>query len=269
MTKLLFLSLLWPFLIVRALDPAALAAQAVALRQEGKPWSLASTQGVNTLDQAYEVQSEVVKRLYPGRSGFKAGLTTPAAQQKYKVPAPLFGVLPSTGRLASGAVVDSTAFHSLKLEMEVAFILTEPITARVASVQALVGRVRVAPAIELPDLAFSDPSAVTGLDLVAANVSPAKFILGQERKPDGLDLSEVNPVLRRGGTEIGRGKFSDAMGDPWQSLLWLVNEAQNQGYAPVRGDVFLTGAMGGLIPALPGNHHADFGALGYIEFILR
>jgi 2-keto-4-pentenoate hydratase len=154
--------------------------------------------------------------------------------------------------------------------MEVAFILGSPVTARVADVAALKPLVfAIAPALEIPDLAFADPAGVSGPDLIAANVASARYVLGQERFPSDVVLAEVNPVLRRGGEEILRGRFSDADGDPWNSLLWLVNKALAEGYDPDAGDVFLSGALGGMAPAEPGRHEADFGPLGRISLLIR
>ena len=269
MKHLIFLVLLLLPLAPRAGAPE-IAATLVQARKGGAAWPLVSASGITGIAEAYAIQGEVVRGQAFRVGGYKAGLTTPSLRARYQVDEPIFGVLPAAGRLEVGADLDRASFRLAKLEMEVAFILGAPVTGRVADVAALKHLVfAVAPAVEIPDLAFADLSTVTGPDLVAANVAAARFVLGQERIPSDVVMSDINPVLRRGGEEILRGRFSDADGDPWNSLLWLVNKALAEGYSPGRGDVFLSGALGGMAPAEPGRHEADFGPLGRISLLIR
>jgi 2-keto-4-pentenoate hydratase len=253
-----------------AADPAALGAAGAAARRAGGPWPLVHEHGVDTPEEAYAVQRAALAGLGLVPQGFKAGLTTPGAQARFGLAEPVLGVLGADMRLAPEAPVSLREFQRARFELEIAFILAAPITARVERVEDLRALVlAVAPALEIPDLAFADPEAVRGVDLIAANVGAARYRLGQERRPEGLDLASVNPVLRRDGNEILRGRSADALGDPWESLRWMVNRAQELGHRPQRGAVLLTGALGGMAPAEPGLHVADFGVLGGFSFRVR
>lgn len=266
MKRRLLLLLVFP-LLLRAGAPD-IAADLRRARAETGVWPLASARGVGGLPEAYAVQRELVAATVGGAiGGFKAGLTTPALRQRFQAEEPVFAVLPAAGRVAEDGTIDRAAFRTAKLEMEIAFILGAPVTGRVADVAALKSLVTaLAPAVEVPDLAFADPAKVTAVDLVATNVGQGRWIIGQEIPVAEVDLTTVRPVLRRGDTDVARGALEDAMGDPWASALWIVNHAVEQGYFPTRGQVLFTGALGGLSPAEPGRHVADFGSLGVVRF---
>jgi len=48
-----------------------------------------------------------------------------------------------------------------------------------------------------------------------------------------------------------------------------VNAVVADGYVLRPGQVLLTGAVGGMVPAEPGEYVADCGALGRLQFTLR
>lgn len=225
------------------------------------------------LRTAYAVQRALVERLYHGKpvGGYKAGFTSAAAQKKYYLRAPVSGVLPGAGRLASGAVVDAGKFRKLMVEIEFGYVLLSPIRRKMTSIADLRTYISaVVPAIELPDVDFEKPNSLIGLDIVATNIAARAYIIG---KPLPLrDMNEVNALkvtLSHDGKPIDEGLGSNALGNQLEALRWLVNHLVERGETLLPGQVLITGALGKINPGLPGHYVADYGGKGQITFEVK
>ncbi|HDN25911.1 MAG TPA: 4-oxalocrotonate decarboxylase [Thioploca sp.] len=221
-----------------------------------------------SVEQAYLVQSYYVKKHLAGAppAGFKAGLTSAAGQKKFNLNQALAGVLFTSGDLSAAPSIELSQFKHLMLETEFGFEIGKTITGLVANQAQLRPHIKaVFPVIELPDLGFA--SKPTGVDIIAANVGSAAFIKG---KPitlfADLDLNALKVTLTKEGKTVNIGQGSDALGNQWEAALWLVNTMVAQGWILEPGQFFITGAMGKMIKAKPGDYHADFGELGSISF---
>ncbi len=221
---------------------------------------------------AYAVQKAYVrKRLATDTiAGYKAGLTSVAGQKKFGVRAPLAGVLFGSGQRLSEAVLDRSAFKNLMLETEIGMVIGKPISGPIHDLAQLRASIRgFMPVIELPDLGFADMKAVTGIDLIAADVAAAQFITGTEKAGPPPDLNAIAVTLAADGKEINRGQGTDAMGDQWQTALWLVNTMTAQGWQIQPGQILITGVLGKMVPGKPGRYVADYGEFGTITFEIK
>jgi 2-keto-4-pentenoate hydratase len=221
---------------------------------------------------AYAVQKVYVAQRVAkaGIGGFKGGLTTEGGQKRFGVNAPLAGVLYAAGKLEGSPVVDPKDFRGLMLETEIGFVIGQAIAQPVKDVAELQLKVSgVMPAIELPEMAFDDMKALKGVDIIAANVGAAKYIVGQTRPHKGLDLNDIKVALTMDGQPVNQGQGKDALGDQWKAALWLVNAVVEQGYKIEPGQVLITGALGNMIPGKPGKYVADYGAFGKIAFEVK
>lgn len=244
----------------------------------GKPSPVIShTMATFTLDDAYAIQHGYVDLRLKKDSirGFKGGMTTPQAQKQFGMEQPVVGVLLASGEISASngksPVVNFAEFHKLMIETEIGYVFDKSINAPLASVSELKQRIRaVIPAIELPDLGFSDAAHLRGLDIVANNVSARKFILGGAADPkkflDGNAIDGVGAELRCNDRPLNAGKATDVMGSQWQAVLWEVNKLIKLGYRIEPGQVLISGAMGRMVPAVPGKCVADFGGFGKIAF---
>ncbi len=224
------------------------------------------------LDCAYAVQKAFVGYRLQTDSigGFKAGLTTPGAQKKFGVPFPVAGVLFAAGAKPNYSVIDRADFHNLMIETEIGFIIGKPITRPLKNIAELKEHITfVLPAIELPDLGFTNLKVLKGIDLIAANVAAVQYIPGSYRLPQNHQLNDVKVILYRDGQQVNCGHGTDALGDQWQAALWLVNTMIEQGWTIDKGHILLTGALGNMIPGKPGHYLADYGSFGKIEFEIR
>ncbi len=262
--------LLHSLAFAQAVDPAALLFDAYAQKQPIPV--LSATMPELDVKTAYAIQKAYLqKRLETDKiGGFKAGLTTPAAQERFGVNTPVTGVLFASGKIADGANVDSAAFRGLMLETEIGFVLGEAITQPVKDVAELQTKVRgVFPAIELPEMGFADMKQLKGVDIIAADVSAVRFIVGAEQAFSGQDLNAVTVTLTLNDEIVNTGVGSEALGDQWQAALWLVNSMIEQGWTMEPGHVLMTGALGKMIPGKPGKYVADYGTFGKVAFDVK
>lgn len=226
-----------------------------------------------TIEGAYQVQKAYIDMKLAGGdqiAGFKGGLTAGSVQKRFGMNAPVTGVLLESGKLTGAPVLDRSQYGAMMLETEVAFIIGEKITETLPDIASLRTKIRaMLPSIEVPDLGVSDMKKLKAPDLIACNVSARQFILGQPMDPAVIDPNAVQVTLYHNGAPINTGHGSDALGDQWNTALWLVNSMITQGYTIEPGQVLMTGALGAMLPGKSGAYSADFGSLGRIEFEVR
>jgi 2-keto-4-pentenoate hydratase len=110
---------------------------------------------------------------------------------------------------------------------------------------------------------------VKGVDLIAANVGAAQFIVGMSRSHQGVNLNQVNVTLFYNGQALYQGKGMEALGDQWKAALWIVNSVLEQGYKVEPGHILITGALGKMVPGKLGQYVADYGDFGNISFEVK
>lgn len=221
---------------------------------------------------AYRIQKEYVeKKLATDKlAGFKAGLTSKGGQKKFGVDEPVAGILFASGQLSDGAIVDSKQFHRLMLETEIGFVIGTKITEKISDIATLQQSIQsVMPVIELPDLGFADMKNLKGVDIIAANVAAKQFIAGQPKAATDIDLNAVTVSLNDQDTVINQGKGTDASGNQWEALRWLVNTMIEQGWTIEPGQILITGALGKMRLGKQGKYIADYGDFGKLTFEIK
>jgi 2-keto-4-pentenoate hydratase len=255
-----------------SLSPALqdLARQLWTARRDGGTVDLDAVTLPGTLDAGYGVQAAVDGACGAAIAAFKIGSSSKASQEKLGTDEPWFGAVARPFMAESGATVPSVA-HTLAVEGEFAFRLSADLPARaggyaIADVRAAVDR--VAPAIEVVGRRF-EGGAMLPLLVADGGVNVA-LVLGAAKPftPD-MDFRDHAVVMRINGAERGRGVGSMALGDPLNSLLWLVNGLSRRGRGLTAGQWVSTGTCTGIEPAAPGDRAvADFGDLGVVEVTL-
>jgi 2-keto-4-pentenoate hydratase len=223
-----------------------------------------------SVEQAYLVQAHYVKKrlAHDKVAGFKAGLTSLAAQNKFNVNQALSGILFASGDLSATESIQLSHFKRLMLETEIGFEIGTAITSLITTQAELKQHIKaVFPVIELPDIGFT--SKPKGIDIIAANVGAAAFIKGKPITDfTDFDLNALTVTLTKNGQVVNTGKGLNALGNQWQAALWLVNRLIAQGSTLEPGQFLITGAMGKMIQAQQGDYQAYFGKLGQIAFLV-
>ncbi|HSC35350.1 MAG TPA: fumarylacetoacetate hydrolase family protein [Thermodesulfobacteriota bacterium] len=271
LTALFTLALL--FLFITAAGAKKEAEIIFEAERENEPIPLPTTGNPGlTLEGTYEIQTEYV-RLKLGNdkiAGYKAGLTSRGAQEKFGVSTPVSGVLFSSGMYMNSPSVDGSKLRGPVIETEIGFVVGKPIEEKITDAGRLMDHIStIMPVIEIPEAGFADMNKLKAEDIVAANVGSAAFITGAQKPLANDDLDGLIVELVSGGETLYEGRGSDAMGGQREALLWLVNSVLGNGWKIEKGNILITGALGNVVPANPGRYEARYGGLGNISFEIK
>jgi 2-keto-4-pentenoate hydratase len=203
---------------------------------------------------AYRVQADNVRRAGGRIVGRKVGLTAKAVQAQLGVDAPDFGTLTAAMAFGDGEVVPWEQLMQPKAEAEIAIVLGRDLErAEVTFAEAVSAVDYALPAIEIVGSRIADWN-IKLVDTVADNASSSAFVLGGAPVPlRAFDPRLCGMVLERAGEPVSTGAGAACLGHPINALVWLANAMVAVG-APLRaGDVVLTGALGPMVPIVPGD----------------
>ncbi|MEM7045710.1 MAG: fumarylacetoacetate hydrolase family protein [Pseudomonadota bacterium] len=222
---------------------------------------------------AYAIQRAAISAYGEKRVGYKVGATSPEARAILKTDHPFQAPLFAADCHESGVTFAMPGYGLIGLEPEFALRLGEDLPARdeaygIDEVRQAV--VTVHPAFEiiglrLPTELFKNAIIVT-TDF-GANVG---FTAGEGVQDwQAQDLSAIQVRASVDGEEVATGSGANVMGNPLNSLLWLVNDLASRGEGLSAGDWISTGTCAGVVAIAPGQRaEADFGPFGRISLSL-
>lgn len=208
-------------------------------------------------EDAYAVQSyNTDRRLKSGTRlvGRKVGLTARSVQKQLGVSQPDFGALFDDMSIADGEPVSWSQILQPKVEAEIALVIERDLLEPgISSAQLLRSVAFVLPAIEIVGSRIADWN-IRFVDTVADNASSGAFVLGNTPiSLKGLDLRLAGMVMERAGEQVSLGAGAACLGNPLNAALWLANKMATLGQGLVAGDIVLTGALGPMVTARPGD----------------
>lgn len=221
-----------------------------------------------SIQQAYAIQGALEQALIAQGErviGWKAGFTSPALQESYGVHEPVGGFMLASGVFASGDAVPLDRFKSVGVEVEVAFLLKADLVGPgVTPASVLLAVEGAMPALELIDFRLSGKPR--GTDVIADGVYANAIVLGRPLSPlAGLDLSLEGVVYEQSGKIVGTHTAAEVMGNPLNSLTWLVNKLATLGRSLRAGDVVLSGSISMVLrPGAGDSVRATFTRLGSV-----
>ncbi|OLS99481.1 hypothetical protein BJF90_08185 [Pseudonocardia sp. CNS-004] len=196
-----------------------------------------------TVADAWAVQVALTELAGP-RIGWKIAASSPAGQRHIGVSGPIAGPLLASGVRASGDSVRLTSMASA--EPEIAFRLGAdlPAAGRPYDRETVLAAVAdVLPAIEVPDSRFGDVPAAGAAQLVADLACAAFVVLGEPVPQWSLgELRDRKVVMRINGEIASEGAGANALGDPCDALVWIVDTVTRHGSDLLAGEVVITGA---------------------------
>jgi 2-oxo-hept-3-ene-1,7-dioate hydratase len=228
-----------------------------------------------TVEDAYAVQRAWTGlKLDEGRRlmGRKIGLTSRVMQQAVNIAEPDYGALYDDMFFEDGGEVPLARFIRPRIEVELAFVLGEPLAGPGCSAFDVYAATRyVTPALEILDarVQMSDPETGhtrTIVDTIADNAADAGIITGGRAVPPmEVDLRWVAALLYRNGSVEESGVAAAVLNNPANSVAWLANKLAPHGVALEAGMVVLAGSFTRAVWVASGDtFHADFGPLGSI-----
>lgn len=206
---------------------------------------------------AYAVQDRNVSlAVEEGRRivGRKIGLTAKSVQRQLGVDQPDYGILFADMEVQDGETIPSGRVLQPKAEAEIALVLERDLTSEQPTiVDVLRATAYALPAIEIVGsrIAGWDISIV---DTIADNASSGAFVLGtRPRLLADLDLRLCGMAMFLNGDPVSVGAGIACLGNPLIAAQWLARTMVRVGRPLLAGDIILTGALGPMVAARPGD----------------
>lgn len=236
--------------VAASLRAAVLTAQPIAPVREILP--------ERTLSCAYEIQKLNTRHsLGQGRrlSGRKIGLTSRAVQKQLGVDTPDFGMLFADMEIPHDGRIEANRLIAPKVEAEIAFVIGRPIVRTDVTLDEVLEAVAwVWPALEICDSRIESWD-ISILDTVADNASAGLYVLGAgAKRPADVDFRLAGMRLERNGEAESFGAAAACLGSPLNALRWLARVMAGSDWPLLAGDVVLSGALGPMVAAHPGDH---------------
>jgi len=189
--------------------------------------------------------------------GYKAGLTNPAVQKRFRHDSPLRGTLFEKMLLADGVEVPAKFGARPAFEADLMVeVKDDGINDARTPAEVLPHLKRIIPFIEMPDGVLDPKETVNGPVLVAINLGARLGVLGKGLAPlpEHLDaLAKMDVVVRdQDGKELARGAGSSILGHPLNVVVWLAKDLARDGQRLKAGDLLSLGSFTGLLPPKPG-----------------
>ncbi|RIY31273.1 2-keto-4-pentenoate hydratase [Psittacicella gerlachiana] len=186
-------------------------------------------------DQAYAVQAKFTSYKDNPVGGYKVSLTSEGTQKLFNSDSPLYGALENTRFVQGPATLELSSLNEALVECELVFTAKEDLLPT-DTLEDLLRKTTVAAGLEVPDARFADWFPSLAKHLVVSDGSVGGFVVfGQEHNTSDLfanleDLAKVTMRLTHNGKEVATGVSSEVLGNPLNSLHWLVGKLHQQGF---------------------------------------
>jgi len=215
-----------------------------------------------TVTEAEQFRDRFIERLIPilGQSiGYKAGLTSSVAQERFNVSHPLRGILLEQMLLPSGSIVPANFGARPLFEGDlIVRVGREAINEATTRQEVLAALDAVIPYIELPDLIYDSGVKLDAADLIAINVGARLGIVGEpiplQATPEWQErLSNIQLVIvDETGKELATGTSNALLEHPLDVVLWLRDDLKSVGKRLKPGDLLSLGTITPLMPVKSG-----------------
>ena len=195
--------------------------------------------------------------------GYKAGLTNPAVQKRFKTDAPVWGKL-YEGMVQPSGFTAEAAFGARPLyEADMLVRVKDAGINHARTPYEVLQHIdQVIPFIELPDLMVQNPGQLNGAGVAAINVGARLGVAGapiavpvtrgeRYRLLDALERMEVQ-LTNNNGELLASGKGSDILGHPLNAVVWLAQALQKEQITLQPGDLVSLGSFSPLLPPRAG-----------------
>ena len=197
--------------------------------------------------------------------GHKIGLTSRAMQMASKMTEPDYGRILDDALYNDGAQIRANGFLKPRLEVELAFIMGEPLEGPGARMYDVMRATEmIVPALEIIDYRTEVPRAIT--DTIADNAAFAAIVVGgRPIRPMDVDIRWVAATLSKNGVIEESGVSAAIMGHPATGIAWLVNKLAAVNARLDKGQIVLAGSFTRPVDIAAGDViYADYGPLGAI-----
>jgi 2-keto-4-pentenoate hydratase len=223
---------------------------------------------------AYAAQDAMIETLGFPIAGWKAAATSTGVQRLLNTDGPFCGALlaPFVAPASDGLAVFQDGMNVM--ELEIAFRMARDFVPTAGKIdrEILADTVESAhPAIEIVDRRLDGGFNVDATWLIADMAANHAFTYGPGRTDwRDLNLAAARTRAERDGEEIGTGRGADALGGPFEVLVWLAGALRDRGRHLKAGDWVTTGILAPIFSAGPGSRiRGEIEGLGTIDLSLR
>ncbi|MBO6782636.1 MAG: fumarylacetoacetate hydrolase family protein, partial [Alphaproteobacteria bacterium] len=224
------------------------------------------------IDSAYAIQDVNTKHWVDnGRRliGSKIGLTSRVVQKQLGVDQPDFGMLFADMVYSDGEEIPAGKLIAPKIEGEISFVLADDLPMERPTVADVTNAIAYACAsIEIVDSRVKNWD-IGIVDTVADNGSAGAFILGNEPHAlEDFDTRLCGMVVEHRGEPVSVGAGAACLGNPLNAMVWLAREMVARGRPLAAGDVVMSGALGPMVAAEPGEaYEVRINGLGSVRAV--
>ena len=232
-----------------------------------------------SLEEAYLIQDELTKKYLSADKknrliGKKIGCTNKAAQIQLNIKESFFGNMFFNNISESNSKINSKKYFSPFVEPEFSFLMKNELDTSKAPYSPNIvyeSISAVLPSIELVDSRYKDWTSIGVNNLIADNAVHAHWVFGDLVEDlNFFNFNNHSVDLFINDEFIEKGNSSNVMGNPINSLTWLINNMALVGKSLPKNYYVSTGTCTKAIPISEGDHiKADFGKLGTVNFIFK
>jgi 2-keto-4-pentenoate hydratase len=215
-----------------------------------------------TVTEAEQFRDRFIEKLTPilgQRIGYKAGLTSTTAQERFNISHPLRGILLEQMLLPSGSIVPANFGARPLFEGDlIVRVGSDAINEATTRQEVLAALDAVIPFIELPDLIYDSGVKLDAADLIAINVGARLGIVGEPiplaATPEWQErLGKIQIVIvDETGKELATGTSNVLLEHPLDVVLWLRDDLKSVGKRLIKGDLLSLGTITPLMPVESG-----------------
>ena len=232
-----------------------------------------------SIQEAYAIQDELTKRYLSANEktlmiGKKIGCTNNAAKIQLNIRESFFGNMFSNNISKSNTIINPSKYFSPFVEPEFSFVMKNELDVSKAPYSPNIvyeSISAVLPSIELVDSRYEDWTSIGVNNLIAYNAVHAHWVYGglvEDLNFFNFNNHSVDLFINGKFTE--KGNSSNVMGNPINSLTWLINNMALAGKSLPKNYYVSTGTCTKAIPISKGDHiKADFGKLGAVNFVFK
>jgi 2-keto-4-pentenoate hydratase len=182
--------------------------------------------------------------------GYKAGLTSRAAQERLGVTSPVRGMLLEKMLLKDGADVPADFGARPVYEADLLVVVKDAsIQQAKTHLDVLRSLAQVVPFIELPDLVVAEGEKLTAPLIVSLNVGARLGVAGKgipvQATPEfAAALAGMRVVVSdQSGSEIASARGAAILDNPLNAVLWLAQDLERSGVKLKPGDLLSLGSF--------------------------
>lgn len=200
-----------------------------------------------TVEDSYEIQGVWRdQQIAAGRrlTGRKIGLTSKAMQAATGITEPDYGVMFDDTVYENGSVIDIDRFLNVRIEVELAFLLKEPLEGPNCTIfDVLRATEYVVPALEILN-SHIELEGRTIVDTISDNAAYGGMIVGGNPvRPHDVDLRWVSALLYKNESIVETGVAAGVLNHPATGAAWLANKFAQHGARVEAGEIILAGSF--------------------------